>query len=129
MEYFSFIVIMSLVFVLAGFGVFFVHRSHKKDQQKQVFRQVLANKIQHSPLMSMLQALGVGPSAFLYKESVDIVSDCIKRCENCETPEQCAASIKMPELNPDDIKFCANRNYLSKHSRECRIKNNCNYSA
>jgi hypothetical protein len=118
----SFVIIMSSAFLLAGLGVLLVLRSHKKAYQKRGLRRYFAEKMNDTPLPKMLQALGIGGSTFLYRESVDNIGECIKNCETCETTDQCKESLKIPELNPEDAEFCANKKYLSKFSRSQRIK-------
>lgn len=118
----SFVIIMSSAFLLAGLGALLVLRSHKKAYQKSGLRRHFAEKMNDTPLPKMLQALGIGGLTFLYRESVDNIGESIKNCETCETIDQCKESLKIPELNPEDVEFCANKKYLSKFSRSQRIK-------
>ncbi|MDJ0833593.1 MAG: DUF6455 family protein [Gammaproteobacteria bacterium] len=117
-----FVIIISSAFLLAGLGALLVLRSHKKAYQKRGLRRYFAEKMYDIPLPRMLQALGIGETTFLYRESVDNIGECIKNCETCETTDQCKQSLKIPELNPEDVEFCANMKYLSKFSRSQRIK-------
>ncbi len=118
----SFVIIISSAFLLAGVGALLVLRAHKKAYQKRGLRRYFAEKMEDTPLPRMLQALGIGRSTFLYRESVDNIGECIKNCETCETIDQCKESLKIPELNPEDVEFCANKKYLAKYSRSQRIK-------
>jgi len=118
----SFVIIMSFAFLMAALGAFLVLRTHKKANQKRSLRRHFAEKMTETPLPRMLQALGIGGSTFLYRESVDNIGECIKNCDACETIDQCKESLKIPELNPEDIEFCDNKKYLTKFSRSKRIK-------
>ncbi len=118
----SFVIIISSAFLLAGLGILLVLRSHKKAYHQRGLRRHYAEKMNDTPLPKMLQALGIGGATFLYRESVDNIGECIKNCETCETIDQCKESLKIPELNPEDVEFCANKKYLSKFSRSQRIK-------
>ena len=122
MSSFSFIFFIGLAFLLAGLGILMVLRSHKRANQKRGLRRHFAEKMKDTPLPKMLQALGIGGSTFLYRESVDNIGESIKNCETCETTDQCEESLKIPELNPEDVEFCSNKKYLSKFSRSQRIK-------
>ncbi len=118
----SFVFIIGLAFLFAAGGVFFVLRSYKKDGEKRDLRRYFAHKMADTPLPRMLQALGIGSSTFLYRRSIDTVAECIKNCENCTTVAQCNEKLRIPELNPEDIEFCRNREHLIKYSRSQRIK-------
>ena len=118
----SFIFFISSAFLLAGLGIVLVLRSHKKANQKRGLRRHFAEKMNDTPLPRMLQALGIGGSTFLYRELIDNIGESIKNCETCETTNQCKDRLKIPELNPEDVEFCANKKYLSKFSRSQRIK-------
>lgn len=122
MSILSFVSIIGLAFLVAAGGVFFVLRSHKKAEQKRDLRRYFADKMASTPLPRMLQALGIGGSTFLYRRSIDTVSECIKNCENCTTVVQCSEKLRIPELNPEDIEFCHNKKYLIQSSRSHRIK-------
>ena len=117
----SFASTVTLAFLFAVLCIFVVLRSHKKAHQKRGLRKHLAEKMSATPLPKMLQALGVGGATFLYRESVDVIDTCIKNCETCTTLDQCREKLKLPELNPEDIEFCNNKEYLTKYSRSSRI--------
>ena len=73
----SFVIIMSSAFLLAGVGALLVLWSHKKAYLKRGLRRHFAEKMNATPLPKMLQALGIGGSTFLYRESVDNIGECV----------------------------------------------------
>ncbi len=116
----------SFVMVTAGIifisGVVFMRKIHKNTHDRREMRKILLNRIESLPLPKMLQALGISFTNYFYKVSIDVVDKSISNCEKCSSTEICKEKLKLPELNPGDIEFCASQSILSKLSREYRIK-------
>jgi len=108
-----------IIFIL---GVLFIRKIHKNTPDRREMRKILLSRIESLPLPKMLQALGISFTDYFYKVSVDAIDKSISNCEKCSSTEICNEKLKLPELNPGDIEFCASQQYLSKLSRETRIK-------
>lgn len=119
----SFSIVMFSAFAVAVLGVLYVRRTHMNALQKREKRRELLKKIESLPLPKMMQALGVGIGRFLYQLPVETIEDSIANCETCSTTKECEQKLKIPELNPEDVEFCNNLQYLSKFSRASRIRN------
>ena len=104
-------------------GIFYVRRTHLAAIKLRNSRRDLLKKVESQPLPKMLQALGIGFGRFFYKLPVDAIQNSITHCETCTTKTECAQKLKIPELNPEDVEFCKNREYLSQFSRASRIRN------
>lgn len=119
----SFSIVMFSAFAVAVLGVLYVRRTHQNALQNREKRRELMKKVESLPLPKMMQALGVGIGRFLYQSPVETIEDSIANCENCTTTSECEEKLKIPELNPEDVDFCKNQQYLSQHSRASRIRN------
>ncbi len=118
-SYFIVILTAGILFVS---GVFFMRKVHKNTHERREMRKILLSRIETLRLPGMLQALGINFANYFFKVSVDEIDKCISNCEKCSSTDLCNEKLKLPELNPGDIDFCASQQHLSKFSRENRIK-------
>jgi positive regulator of sigma E activity len=118
----SYSVVIFTAGVVFVFGVLFMRKIHKNTHDRREMRKILLKRIESLPLPKMLQALGISFTDYFYKVSVDDIDKSISNCEKCSSTEICNKKLKLPELNPGDIDFCASRQHLSKFSRESRVK-------
>jgi hypothetical protein len=114
----TFIAVMATAFVLALAGVVYIKVSHRNLLKKRTERRELMARAQKLQLPQMLQSLG----RYFYKMPLPDLNDSIVLCENCSAAEQCKQKLRIPELNPEDVEFCPNLNYLDQHSRARRIR-------
>lgn len=122
MNFSSFFLVISLAGIVFIVGIYLIKKSHRDTQKKRVMRQVLLMRIEKLRLPRMLQALGINLTNYLYTVPVDQIDQCATNCEQCESTDLCDEKLKIPELNPGDIDFCASQQHLSQYSREKRIK-------
>jgi hypothetical protein len=118
----TFIAVMATAFVLALAGVVYIKVSHRNLLKKRTERRELMARAQKLQLPQMLQSLGIGIGRYFYKMPLPDLNDSIVLCENCSAAEQCKQKLRIPELNPEDVEFCPNLNYLDQHSRARRIR-------
>ena len=118
----SFFIVMSIALLVAVLGVYYVLRSQRNSQQVRDKRRELTRRLEALPLPKLMQALGVGIGGYLYRTPVNEIEDAVVLCENCGSSEECAQKRKIPELNPEDVEFCPNRDHLTKYSRAKRIR-------
>lgn len=122
MEITSFTVVILIAIAVAIGGVLYVLRSHRKALNERSTRREMLKSVESTPLPRMLQALGIGFGRYFYKEPIGDVSESIRLCETCSSINECRDKIAIPELNPEDIEFCPNKDHLSSHSRAQRIR-------
>lgn len=123
MAFSSFTIVMLSALAVGLMGIMYVRRTHRDALKLRDTRRDLLKKVESQPLPRMLQALGIGFGRFFYKLPVDSIQNSIAHCETCTTKTECDQKLKIPELNPEDIEFCNNREYLSQFSRAARIRN------
>lgn len=122
MSFSSFTLVMFCALAVAVVGVLYVRRTQLNALQLREIRKDLIKRAESQPLPRMLQALGIGIGRFLYRQPVDAIRHSIIHCETCATKNECGQKLKIPELNPEDVEFCKNQEYLSQFSRASRIR-------
>lgn len=119
----SYSIVISVASITFVLGVLFIRKIHKNSHQRREMRKILIKRLENLRLPKMLQALGINFTNYFYKVSVDEIDKCITHCEKCSSTDLCDKKLKIPELNPGDIDFCASQQHLSQFSRENRVKN------
>ena len=118
----SFVFVLLTAFIFAILGMLYVRSVQKNTLARREKRRELVHKVEYLRLHRIMKALGIGLGSYFYRVPLKEIEKTIAACESCPSTELCDEKLKIPELNPGDVKFCPSLEQLIPFCRESRIK-------
>ena len=72
------------------------------------FHLSLQQEVNKLRLSSMLTALGISKTDYLYQTRVKVIHQQMKSCSECENTDECDEKLATPDIDISEIGFCNN---------------------